>query len=490
METLSVESYTGTSRRQRFYDAIDFVLCVSAIPLALQVLMTFYTSYEKGSYGPDLAESLDCLQIVKAVKVELDGDEDQSWKHDLLLDDSSIVPTLQFGCSCLPLPGDRFGCLPTGAAPSLMMTLPTLFVYGFLSRMICTANPIVAWRAAWEIFTREAWVIGLHLRAVALWPMSWPSSDRRDFMVAVTQCCVIVQGYLVQYGLFGRIIHQAMGFGLLNASQLFYEEFDSDSIWHFLVLSQAMSVSSCLCLHRYFAHNCFETSRVMQFVLAILGTFSMQRGALWWAGIHRNHHVNCDAPDDIHSPRVHGFLYAHIGWLTNPVNFKLQMQNLEQYRQFPELFLVEIVNLPLSVYLHYAAMEIAGSTVVVCAFAFSVQAEWGINSFCHANPFSWFWKSDPGCHSRDLWWLGVVNAGEGFHGAHHDSPGCAHHGRRHWYNFDLTYLCILILEKTGLIWNVQHADMPDTRKRLNISPSTKGKDDVETLPFTTDLLTY
>ena len=237
METLSVESSTGTSRRQRFYDAIDFVLCVSAIPLALQVLMTFYTSYENGSYGPDLAESLDCLQIVKAVKVELDGDEDQSWKHHLLLDDSSIVPTLQFGCSCLPLPGDRFGCLPTGAAPSLMMTLPTLFVYGFLSRMICTANPIVAWRAAWEIFTRcaatslnsvsacvlkvavsrEAWVIGLHLRAVALWPMSWPSSDRRDFMVAVTQCCVIVQGYLVQYGLFGAIQSASSMFRLCTA---------------------------------------------------------------------------------------------------------------------------------------------------------------------------------------------------------------------------------------------------------------------------------
>ena len=46
--------------------------------------------------------------------------------------------------------------------------------------------------------------------------------------------------------------------------------------------------------------------------------------------------------------------------------------------------------------------------------------------------------------------------------AHHDIPWCARHGRRHWYNLDLTYLVILIPEATRLIWNVQHADQSDT----------------------------
>src|SRR6185369_18091114 len=35
--------------------------------------------------------------------------------------------------------------------------------------------------------------------------------------------------------------------------------------------------------HRYFSHRSFKTSRVFQFVLALLGTLAVQKGPLWWA---------------------------------------------------------------------------------------------------------------------------------------------------------------------------------------------------------------
>ena len=41
--------------------------------------------------------------------------------------------------------------------------------------------------------------------------------------------------------------------------------------------------------HRYFSHRSYKTSRVGQFVLAFLAQTSAQRGALWWAAIHRHH---------------------------------------------------------------------------------------------------------------------------------------------------------------------------------------------------------
>src|SRR5688500_14634893 len=34
--------------------------------------------------------------------------------------------------------------------------------------------------------------------------------------------------------------------------------------------------------HRYFAHRTFKTSRVFQFVLALLAMSSAQQGVLWW----------------------------------------------------------------------------------------------------------------------------------------------------------------------------------------------------------------
>ena len=46
--------------------------------------------------------------------------------------------------------------------------------------------------------------------------------------------------------------------------------------------------------HRYFAHRAFRTTRVFQFCLAFLAQTSAQRGILWWAAKHRQHHKYSD----------------------------------------------------------------------------------------------------------------------------------------------------------------------------------------------------
>src|SRR5690606_33598826 len=67
--------------------------------------------------------------------------------------------------------------------------------------------------------------------------------------------------------------------------------------------------------HRYFSHRTFRTSRAMQFVMAFWAQTSSQRGILWWAAHHRNHHKFSDTKHDVHSPRQTGFWHSHIGWL-------------------------------------------------------------------------------------------------------------------------------------------------------------------------------
>jgi len=66
--------------------------------------------------------------------------------------------------------------------------------------------------------------------------------------------------------------------------------------------------------HRYFSHRTFRTSRAMQFAFAILGASSAQRGPLWWAANHREHHRTSDTEGDPHSPLRVGFFRAHAGW--------------------------------------------------------------------------------------------------------------------------------------------------------------------------------
>jgi stearoyl-CoA desaturase (delta-9 desaturase) len=54
--------------------------------------------------------------------------------------------------------------------------------------------------------------------------------------------------------------------------------------------------------HRYFSHRTYKTSRVFQFLLAFLAETTAQKGVLWWASHHRNHHKHSDQVGDTHSP--------------------------------------------------------------------------------------------------------------------------------------------------------------------------------------------
>ena len=84
------------------------------------------------------------------------------------------------------------------------------------------------------------------------------------------------------------------------------------AVSHFL-----RAIGLTLAFHRYFAHRAFQMNRGARFVWAFIGTAAMQKGPLWWAGHHVNHHRFADRDGDPHSPTVSGFYYAHIGWFLN-----------------------------------------------------------------------------------------------------------------------------------------------------------------------------
>lgn len=65
--------------------------------------------------------------------------------------------------------------------------------------------------------------------------------------------------------------------------------------------------------HRYFSHKTFKTSRPLQFLFALIGAASVQRGPLWWAAHHRNHHRHSDTALDVHSPVTQSFFVSHMG---------------------------------------------------------------------------------------------------------------------------------------------------------------------------------
>ena len=89
--------------------------------------------------------------------------------------------------------------------------------------------------------------------------------------------------------------------------------------------------------HRYFSHRTFKTSRTVQFLFALLGGTCTQRGPLWWAGHHRHHHIASDTPEDVHSPRQKGFLWAHMGWIMSQTFYAPRLKSIADFAKFPEL---------------------------------------------------------------------------------------------------------------------------------------------------------
>ena len=77
---------------------------------------------------------------------------------------------------------------------------------------------------------------------------------------------------------------------------------------------------------------------------------------------------------------------------------------------------------------------------------------WFVNSASHI----WGYRNyDTTDNSRNLWWVGLLAFGEGWHNNHHAFQRMAKHGHR-WWEVDVTYWAILGMERVGLAWNVVH----------------------------------
>lgn len=220
--------------------------------------------------------------------------------------------------------------------------------------------------------------------------------------------------------------------------------------------------------HRYFSHKSFKTSRAFQFVLALLGTTAAQRDPLWWASHHRMHHQNADTEEDIHSPKRHGFWWAHMGWVMNRRLSETRFDKVRDFAKFPELLWL---NRHPFVPVVIAASLLAASGALLNA----LRPDWGvtgpqflfygfflstvavyhvtfcINSVAHLYGKRRFEVDDD---SRNNWLLGLLAMGEGWHNNHHRYAVCARQGFR-WWEIDLSYLLLRVLQWLHIVWDIR-----------------------------------
>jgi stearoyl-CoA desaturase (delta-9 desaturase) len=207
--------------------------------------------------------------------------------------------------------------------------------------------------------------------------------------------------------------------------------------------------------HRYFSHRAFATSRAFQFVLAAVAQSTAQKSVLWWAAKHRHHHLHSDTEADVHSPRQHGFLYSHVGWIFSTRHDATDFVKIEDFARYPELRWLHRLELSPAVVLALICLAIGGWSGLVVGFFWGTVATYHatfcINSLAHVHGRRRYVTGDD---SRNNWLLAFFTMGEGWHNNHHAYQSSARQGFR-WWEYDATFYLLKMLSWVRLVWNLK-----------------------------------
>jgi stearoyl-CoA desaturase (delta-9 desaturase) len=225
--------------------------------------------------------------------------------------------------------------------------------------------------------------------------------------------------------------------------------------------------------HRYFSHNAYKTSRVFQFILAWIGAIAMQKGPIWWAAHHRNHHKYSDTEKDLHSPK-NGFWYSHMLWFLVDDFNEYDPKIIKDYMKYPEIVWMDkyhwVPPLAFSIVLGLISWPVLVWGYGVANFI-SGHATWTINSLAHVYGKQRFNTGDT---SRNNLWLALLTFGEGWHNNHHYYRHSANQGF-YWWEIDITFYALKVLSWFGLIWDLKTVPAHVLEEGLKQNAISEGK---------------
>ena len=215
--------------------------------------------------------------------------------------------------------------------------------------------------------------------------------------------------------------------------------------------------------HRYFSHRSYRLGRVAQFLMAFLAQTSGQKGVLWWAAHHRDHHRHSDEEQDIHSPQRRGFWWSHIGWILSNEHDAHEPKKVADLVKFPELRWLDrhhwVPTFMFAAFILWAGGVAAFVWGYVVSTVLLYHCTFAINSLAHLFGTRRFDTAD---HSRNNWLLALITFGEGWHNNHHFSMGSCRQGIR-WWEVDVTYWVLKLFALLGIARDLRPFRIPAPR---------------------------
>jgi fatty-acid desaturase len=220
--------------------------------------------------------------------------------------------------------------------------------------------------------------------------------------------------------------------------------------------------------HRLLTHRGYKIPKPLEYLLAILGTMTLEGGPIFWVATHRIHHQRSDQEGDPHSPRD-GAFWSHVGWI---IFGEAKHNDTSAMAKYAPDMAKDPFYRWLNTY-HYIPLTISGLLQLYFGglpwllwgtfmrVTIGLHATWFVNSATHIWGARRFLTRDD---SRNNWWVALLTFGEGWHNNHHAHPSSSRHGLA-WYELDVTWLQIRFLQMLGIIRNVQAVNLREVEEK-------------------------
>jgi len=230
--------------------------------------------------------------------------------------------------------------------------------------------------------------------------------------------------------------------------------------WGYAVVALGLThitiVAVTVFLHRHQAHRALELHPAASHFFRLWLWLTTGMVTKEWVAVHRKHHAKCETAQDPHSPRVLGINRVLWGGVFLYVKEANRLDTLERYGSgTPDGWLERNI---------YSRFQVAGVTLmgitdvilfgaVPGALIFATQMVWipfwaagVINGIGHHWGYRNWCTPDV---TTNIVPIGLLIGGEELHNNHHACPTSAKLSNK-WYEFDIGWLYIRVLEAFGL----------------------------------------
>jgi stearoyl-CoA desaturase (delta-9 desaturase) len=246
-----------------------------------------------------------------------------------------------------------------------------------------------------------------------------------------------------------------------------------------LVVTHITIAGVTIYLHRHQAHRALDLHPIPSHFFRFWLWLTTGMVTKEWAAIHRKHHAKCETPDDPHSPQTRGIRKV---FLEGAELYRAESKNRETLDRYghgtPDDWIERNLytrfsasGVTLLFFVNFALFGFVGISIwAVQMIWIPVTAAGIINGIGHYWGYRNFQPADA---SRNILPWGILIGGEELHNNHH-AYGTSARLSNQWYEFDIGWLYIRILETLGL------ADVKKVAPRLKLA-AAKAQCDHETL---------